>query len=176
LLRDAVSYQWGGGRPGGTVTEKATEGSVTMETKKGNEVHKKGDPENPALYISRDEGHDVVKKASEVDVEQKGSGSKGGDDKKEDADDEEKKEENGDAKTGEKRSAEEPAEDEKKEAGGSKKQKKAAEPKANGDAPKKKGRPAKANGSAPKKETKKKEPKKAATETGEPRRSGRNKS
>ncbi|KAK5169393.1 uncharacterized protein LTR77_005368 [Saxophila tyrrhenica] len=181
---DEVSYQWSGGRPGGTVTDKATEGAVTMETKRGNEVKKGGDEENPALYISRDEGHDVVKKASEVDIEEKGDGDKGGDEKEEGAEEEEK-EENGDAKTGEKRSAEETSEEKKDEEEGeskaNKKQKTSAEPKANGEQqPKKKGRPAKnANGGGAggaKKETKKKEPKKAATETGEPRRSGRNRS
>ena len=84
--------------------------------------------------------------------------------------------ENGDAATGEKRKADEPAEEKKAdEAGDDAKKQKTDEPKENGEAaPKKKGRPAKnANGAAPKKETKKREPKKAATESGEPRRSAR---
>lgn len=172
-----VSYQWGGGKPGGTVTDKATDGAVTMETKNGNEVKKKGDSDNPALYISRDSGHDVVKKSSEVEIDEKGSGNKGGDEKEDAGDAEEgRKEENDDAKAGDKRSADDSEEKAKK--GGAKKQKTAAEPKENGEPAKKKGRPAKANGSAgtkEKKETKKKQPKKAATESGEPRRSGRNK-
>ena len=53
-----------------------------METKKGNEVKKKGDAENPAVYIQRDEGHDVVKKASEIQIDEK-KGESSSSDKKE---------------------------------------------------------------------------------------------
>ncbi len=181
----SVSYAWGSGRPGGEVTEVAKDGEVTMETKRGNEVKKKGEPENPAVYISRDEGHDVVKKASEIDIEEKkGGGSSDKEDKedKEAEKDDKAEEKNGEPQTGDKRSAEETSEEKKdeedKEEGkakgkGAKKQK--AEPKENGEAPKKKGRPAKgANGAAAAAPKKNKEPKKAATESGEPRRSGRN--
>lgn len=42
-----------------------------METKNGNEVKKKADPENPAVRVERS-GHDVVKRASELTVEEKG--------------------------------------------------------------------------------------------------------
>lgn len=76
-----VSYPWGGGQPGGTVTDVATDGAVTMETKRGNEVKKHGEEGNPAVYIQRDEGHDVVKKASEIEIDEKKGGASGGEEK-----------------------------------------------------------------------------------------------
>lgn len=88
-------------------------------------------------------GHDVVKNASEVQKEEAGETHNEGGVQKTVSE----------SKTGEKR---------------------AAEPKENGGEPKKKkGRPAKGGAPAPKKEHKKRPPKKAATESGEPRRSGR---
>ncbi|KJY00530.1 hypothetical protein TI39_contig323g00032 [Zymoseptoria brevis] len=185
---DQVSWQWSGSRPGGEVAEVKDQGKVEIETKRGNTVHKNAEPDNPAVKISRS-GNDVVKKASELKVDKEGDKHKEapGDEKtvskdeaeKSDKKDDEKKKENGDAETGDKRKAEDTAEEKKdEEDGDAKKQKKDnGASKANGDAaPKKKGRPAKsANGeTAAKKDTKKKEPKKAATESGEPRRSGRN--
>lgn len=203
----AVSWQWGGGAPGGTASEVATEGELKMETKSGNEVKKNADPENPAVRVERS-GHDVVKRASELDVEEEGPKHKDGEDKKDEGekngeekngeekdeaksdekkdgeekkddkedkkDDKEEKATNGDASTGDKRKAEDGKKDDKADG---EKGEKAEEPKENGDQPppKKKGRPAK-NSNAPKAEKPKKEPKKAATETGEPRRSGRNRS
>ncbi|KAK5132688.1 hypothetical protein LTR08_008732 [Meristemomyces frigidus] len=188
---DEVSWQWSGGRPSGTVAEVADEGQVSVTSKKGNEIHRNAEPDNPAVKISRS-GNDVVKKASELDVEEKGDADEedAGEEKTTAADDkkadEEEAEENDDAQTGEKRKADhDEADDDKLEAKGpakAKKQKTVKETKAtNGEkaAPKKKGRPAKAtNGDTSKtaaKETKKREPKKAATESGQPRRSGRNK-
>jgi hypothetical protein len=196
-----VAWQWGSGKPGGTASEVATEGELTMETKNGNEVKKKADPENPAVRVERS-GHDVVKRASELEVEEKGDNHKEGskDDEKKDAeaekkddeaeekkDDEEEKnddkengddieeETNGDAQAGDKRKAEDDAEEKSDDKAADKKADKAEKPKENGDKPppKKKGRPAK-NANGPKADKPKKEPKKAATETGEPRRSGRN--
>ena len=185
-----MTYAWGSGQPGGTVTQVESNADVTMETKKGNEVKKHGEPENPALYIERD-GHDVVKKASEVEVSEKAdkpkeseSEKKTDGEEKKDEKEEKKPESNGEPqkaepKTGDKRPAEESAEDEKAEEtnGEAKKQKTDDEPKENGEKPKKKGRPAKTDADGNpivKKDTKKRPPKKAATETGEPRRSGRN--
>jgi hypothetical protein len=209
-----VSWQWGGGKPGGVASEVATEGELTMETKNGNTVKKNADPENPAVRVERS-GHDVVKRASELEIEEKGENHT--DDKKDDGekkdseddkkdseeksdeksdekesekkDDEDKengddkkdaeKETNGDAQAGDKRKAddesEEKTDDKSDDKADEKKADKAEEPKENGDAPppKKKGRPAK-NPNAPKAEKPKKEPKKAATESGQPRRSGRN--
>merc|ERR1712070_695988 len=162
---DEVSWQWSGGRPGGVASEVKEQGEMTMETKRGNEVKKNAEPDNPAVKVDR-EGHDVVKKASELEVEEEGPNHKEDGEKQDDKKDEENKEE------GKKE------DEEKKDEGESKKAKKdEAEPKENGEkpAPKKKGRPAKnggAGGAA--KETKKKEPKRAATESGQPRRSGRN--
>lgn len=121
-----------------------------METARGNTATKEASSDDPAVRLER-AGHDVVKNASEVQKEEAGETHNEGGVQKTVA-----SEPNGDAaQTGEKR---------------------AAEPKENGDEPKKKkGRPAK-NGSAGgvKKDNKKRPPKKAATESGEPRRSGRN--
>ncbi|THY35413.1 hypothetical protein D6D01_01360 [Aureobasidium pullulans] len=201
---DQVSWQWSGSRPGGTVSEIAKEGELSIETKRGNEVKKNADPEDPAVKISRS-GNDVVKRAHELDVEKEGDKHKedqgqektvtkdetkeeNGDDKKEEdaekkeAEKEEKeaekemkesnkadeKKEEGEAKTGDKREASDEAADEEP----SKKQQKTDEDgEENGDK-KKRGRPAK-NGNETSTSKPKKEPKKAATESGEPRRSSR---
>merc|ERR1711939_814040 len=185
---DEVSWQWSGGRPGGVASEVKEQGEITMETKRGNEVKKNAEPDNPAVKVDR-EGHDVVKKASELEVEEEGpnhkeDGDKQDDKKDEENKDEEKKDEDKNEADGEeKKDSEEPQAGEKRKADDkrkadeseSKKAKKdEGEPKENGEkpAPKKKGRPAKNGGAA--KETKKKEPKRAATESGQPRRSGRN--
>merc|ERR1711939_1133825 len=175
---DEVSWQWSGGRPGGVASEVKEQGEITMETKRGNEVKKNAEPDNPAVKVDR-EGHDVVKKASELEVEEEGPNHKEDGEKQDDKKDEEKNAADGEEKkdseepqTGEKRKADD---EEKKDESESKKAKKdEGEPKENGEkpAPKKKGRPAKNGGAA--KETKKKEPKRAATESGQPRRSGRN--
>merc|ERR1712000_383016 len=85
---DKVSWNWGGGAPGGTVAEKKTEGEVSITSKKGNKVKKNAEPDNPAVRIERS-GNDVVKKASELNVEEKANGS--GDKRKRD-----EAEENGD--------------------------------------------------------------------------------
>lgn len=67
-----VSWNWNGNQPGGTVGEvKAGEVSVTSH--RGNEIKKTGDEENPAVHIERP-GNDVVKKASELNIEEKASG------------------------------------------------------------------------------------------------------
>ncbi|OQO10733.1 hypothetical protein B0A48_04033 [Cryoendolithus antarcticus] len=186
---DKVSWSWGSGQPGGTAAEVAKEGEISITSKKGNEIKKKASPDNPAVHIERP-GNDVVKRASELQVDEKGSSSKGGAEKKDEG-------ANGEASAGEKRKAEDEGEkeEEKEEGKGAKKAKKggaakgakadAAKDDKEGEekaAPKKKGRPAKAATGAAngeKKEAKgpakKKEPKKAQTESGEPRRSGRNK-
>ena len=67
-----VSWNWNGNQPSGTVGEvKAGEVSVTSH--RGNEIKKTGDEGNPAVHIERS-GNDVVKKASELNIEEKGSG------------------------------------------------------------------------------------------------------
>lgn len=118
-----------------------------METARGNTATKEGSSDDPALRLER-AGHDVVKNASEVQKEEPGETHNEGGVQKEVTS-------NGDVQKGEKR---------------------AAEPKENGEEPKKKkGRPAKnGGGGTVKKEHKKRPPKRAATESGEPRRSGRN--
>ncbi|KAK0823456.1 hypothetical protein LTR03_017943 [Friedmanniomyces endolithicus] len=196
---DEVSWQWSGGRPGGTVDEVKDHGELSVTSKKGNEIKKKADPEDPAVKISRP-GNDVVKRAHELEIDEKGPGNEAGasEEKKDEPKDAETA--NGDAsstKTGEKRKAADDddaeadadAEAEEKEDDKPAKAKKgktaAAAPKANGEkaAPKKKGRPAAAKkegasngtgGKAKAEPKKKREPKKAATESGQPRRSGRN--
>jgi len=82
---DKVSWNWGNGAPGGTVAEKKTEGEVAIKTKRGNTVKKNAEPDNPAVRIERS-GNDVVKKASELNIEEKASGSN--DKKREHEDDE----------------------------------------------------------------------------------------
>ncbi|KAI1343683.1 hypothetical protein F5Y15DRAFT_174357 [Xylariaceae sp. FL0016] len=72
---DKVSWNWGGGAPGGTVAEKKHDGPVEIKSKRGNTIKKKGEPNNPAVHIERS-GNDVVKKASELTVEEKGSKDK----------------------------------------------------------------------------------------------------
>ena len=50
-----------------------TEGEIAIKTKRGNTVKKNAEPDNPAVHIERS-GNDVVKRASELTVEQKASG------------------------------------------------------------------------------------------------------
>jgi len=61
---DEVSWNWGGGKPSGTVAEVQTEGKLEIESK-GKAVHRNADPSNPAVHVAR-EGNDVVKRASEL--------------------------------------------------------------------------------------------------------------
>merc|ERR1711939_149185 len=158
---DEVSWQWSGGRPGGVASEVKEQGEITMETKRGNEVKKNAEPDNPAVKVDR-EGHDVVKKASELEVEEEGPNHKEDGEKQDDKDeqdkdekkeeeekkDEDKKDVDGEEKkdseepqAGEKRKADD--DEEKKDESEPKKAKKDGEPKENGEkpAPKKKGRP-----------------------------------
>jgi hypothetical protein len=127
-----VSWNWNGNRPSGTVGEvKADE--VTATSHRGNEVSKTGDESNPAVHIERS-GNDVVKKASELNIEEKAPGSSetkekeesataerngANDEKKKDNDTGEKvpdnKEKEDEAKTGEKRKADEIADANEKE-------------------------------------------------------------
>jgi len=164
---DQASWQWGGGRPGGTVAEVKEQGEIAIQSKKGNTIKKNASPDNPAVHLSRP-GNDVVKRASELDVDEKGAKQNGGGDKGEEKDkakDEKKDAEskaeangekektdkskpeqtNGDKKTGEKRDVPDTADD--KDA---KKQKTAGdEDKANGEAKKKgPGRPKKGEAKA----------------------------
>ncbi|KAK1020222.1 hypothetical protein LTR33_019131, partial [Friedmanniomyces endolithicus] len=74
---DEVSWQWSGGRPGGTVDEVKDHGELTVTSKKGNETKKKADPEDPAVKLSRP-GNDVVKRAHELEIDEKGPGNEAG--------------------------------------------------------------------------------------------------
>jgi len=76
-----VSWKWGAGNPAGTVAETKEEGEIAITTQRGNTVTKKADPSNPAVRVERS-GNDVVKRASELSVDEKasGSGSGGGQD------------------------------------------------------------------------------------------------
>lgn len=176
-----VSWEWSGNRPEGEVAEVAKEGQVSVESHKGNTISKDAEPENPA----------VLKKVSELEVEEKAVGNGANGEKKDDGkelkdaedrkDEEKKPEENGEAHVGEKRNHE--ATEDREEDG---EQEANAGAEADGEEPAAKkqktgrGRPKKgeANGTPKEKRTpaKKREPKKAATATGEPRRSARNKS
>ena len=71
-----VSWGWGGAHPTGEVADKKTEGEASVTSKKGNVIKKKGTADDPAVAITR-EGNDVVKKVSELDVEEKNSAANG---------------------------------------------------------------------------------------------------
>ncbi|KAK3324574.1 hypothetical protein B0T19DRAFT_232889 [Cercophora scortea] len=72
---DKVSWNWGNSHPAGTVAEVAHEGDISIKTQRGNTVKKNADAENPAVRIERS-GNDVVKRASELTVDQKGDEAK----------------------------------------------------------------------------------------------------
>ncbi|PTB44147.1 uncharacterized protein TrAFT101_002704 [Trichoderma asperellum] len=61
---DTVSWNWGQGQPEGTVKE-VNPGEATIETKKGNEVSRKGKEEDPAVVIDTGKS-DAVKLAHEL--------------------------------------------------------------------------------------------------------------
>jgi len=90
-IGDKVSWNWGGGAPGGTVAEKKTEGEIAIQSKKGNTIKKNASKDNPAVHISRS-GNDVVKRVSELNVDKKGSGGS----KRKHEDQEEKEDKNED--------------------------------------------------------------------------------
>ena len=56
------------------MAETKSEGEIAIKTKRGNTVKKNAEPDNPAVHIERS-GNDVVKRASELTVEQKASGN-----------------------------------------------------------------------------------------------------
>lgn len=70
-----VSWNWGAGAAGGEVTEKKTEGEVTVTSKRGGKAKKNAEPNNPAVATKRS-GNDVVKKASELNIEEKADSKK----------------------------------------------------------------------------------------------------
>lgn len=89
-----VSWNWNGSHPSGTAAEVKA-GEVTVTSKRGNEISKTGDENNPAVHIERS-GNDVVKTANELNVDKKveGSSSNGntnGESKQEEKKDEEMK-------------------------------------------------------------------------------------
>jgi len=73
---DKVSWNWGGGAPGGKVAETKEHGEIAIQSKKGNTIKKNASPDNPAVHIERS-GNDVVKRANELNIEEKASGSNG---------------------------------------------------------------------------------------------------
>lgn len=194
-----ASWQWGSGRPSGEVAEVKEHGDLSIQSNKGNTITKNATPDDPAVHLAR-EGNDVVKRAHEltVDKEANGTDAKAPEPEKTEAPKETGAEKangaseaaepktteatNGEAKaaepeTGDKRKATEPAVAE----NGADEEDAPKKAKTNGDADaddkksKARGRPKKADGEK-KAPAKKRAPKKAATESGEPRRSGRNRS
>jgi len=86
---DKVSWNWGSGKPSGEVAEVKEQGDIAIESNRGNIIKKKAEPENPVVHIERP-GNDVVKRASELTIEEKSSGANGqsnGDIKGEEKDD-----------------------------------------------------------------------------------------
>jgi hypothetical protein len=85
-------------------------GEISVTSYRGNEIKKTGDEESPAVHIERP-GNDVVKKASELNIEEKSSG--GGETEEKEGDKEvveqngEAKEKEDEAKVGEKRKIDE---------------------------------------------------------------------
>ncbi|KAI0122399.1 hypothetical protein F4814DRAFT_208330 [Daldinia grandis] len=73
---DKVSWNWGGGAPGGTVAETKEQGAIEIKTQRGNTVKRKADASNLAVRIERS-GNDVVKRASELTIEEKKKGGRG---------------------------------------------------------------------------------------------------
>ncbi|KAI3325646.1 hypothetical protein HD806DRAFT_453457 [Xylariaceae sp. AK1471] len=67
---DKVSWNWGSGAPGGKVVETKDKGEIAIKSKRGNTIKKNASPDNPAVHIERS-GNDVVKRASELTVEEK---------------------------------------------------------------------------------------------------------
>jgi Hypervirulence associated proteins TUDOR domain len=182
-----VSWNWGSGQPSGNVVETKTEGEIAIKSKRGNTIKKNASPSNPAVHVGRS-GNDVVKRASELNVEEKASGStakeNGTADKKRDHDEVDGDDETAAAATNE--AGDKPAEKEelvkkpaakkqKKEpaAAGRKKKEKEEKPapapkekkQANGDEPKKaRGRPKGTGPPAAGGAAKKKDPKPRATQ------------
>jgi hypothetical protein len=87
----AVSWNWGDGAPGGKVAETKEHGEIAIQSRRGNTIKKNAEPGNPAVRVERS-GNDVVKKASELNVEEKASG---GTKKREHKDDKKEEEGNG---------------------------------------------------------------------------------
>jgi Hypervirulence associated proteins TUDOR domain len=81
-----VSWNWGGGAPGGKVAETKEHGDIAIQSKKGNTIKKKAEPGNPAVHVEHS-GNNVVKKASELNVEEKASSSSKKREHKDDKDD-----------------------------------------------------------------------------------------
>ncbi|UPX14560.1 uncharacterized protein EKO05_0005038 [Ascochyta rabiei] len=77
---DKVSWSWGSGQPGGKVAEVKEQGEIAIESNRGNTIKKNADPENPAVHIERS-GNDVVKRASELQIDKKTEGGSNGDSK-----------------------------------------------------------------------------------------------
>jgi len=67
---DKVSWPWNGAAPSGKVAETKEHGEISIQSKRGNTIKKNAEPDNPAVHVERS-GNDVVKKASELNVEQK---------------------------------------------------------------------------------------------------------
>ena len=187
-----MSWAWGGGKPSGEVAEVANEGEIAIQSSKGNTIKKNADPDDPAVHISR-QGNDVVKRAHELQIEEKADKSTNKSESGKDSDKKAKQNENA-SQTSKKRShseANEQNDDDEKNNGETK------DDEADGVLPAKKqdrksenqpqhahqpkrgrGRPKGAtgkNGEKAKTTGKKREPRKAATSTGEPRRSSRHK-
>ena len=113
----SVSWNWGSGQPGGEVAEVKDQGEIAIESKKGNTIKKNASPDNPAVHVERS-GNDVVKRASELQIDEKTDGANGeqanGDSKEGDKEAESEKTEDKSAES-EKKDDDKPAEAEKKD-------------------------------------------------------------
>ncbi|KAJ9475063.1 Hva1_TUDOR domain-containing protein [Pseudozyma hubeiensis] len=64
---DSVTWKWGSQHPEGTVKD-VVEGEAKTTTKRGKEITKEGDSDDPVVVLeAKSSGSGALKKASEVD-------------------------------------------------------------------------------------------------------------
>ncbi|KAL5114278.1 hypothetical protein ACEQ8H_007847 [Pleosporales sp. CAS-2024a] len=73
---DEVSWNWGSGKPSGTVAEVKEKGEIAIESNRGNTIKKNASPDNPAVHVERS-GNDVIKRANELNIEDKADSANG---------------------------------------------------------------------------------------------------
>jgi len=125
---DQVTWNWNGNYPGGTAAE-VKEGEVSAISHCSNGIKETGDSNGPAVYIERSD-NEVIKMASDLNVEPKSSGGSGfngtekvtgrekkDEEKKDERDDETKDAGDDETKAGDKRKANERADGDKEDRG-----------------------------------------------------------
>jgi len=72
---DKASWKWSGSRPSGEVAEVKEHGDLSIQSNKGNTITKTATEGDPAVHLARS-GNDVVKKASELTIDERGNDNK----------------------------------------------------------------------------------------------------